>query len=129
MTTKNSYSNFFQKKSRRINLESIGFPDLWFEITLASSLTPKQLRTLSNLDTAPLESGQGAFSKSDTEMITAWNLPSEDGSILKTPKEDESVLDLLPFDVIWVIREALDQSYTEVVPPKLRGMRSTTTTE
>lgn len=124
-----NYSNFFQKKTRRINLESVGFPDLWFEIILGNSLTPKQLKDLSSRDETPLEYGQGAFSRSDLEMIIAWNIPSESGSILKIPKEDESVLDVLPFEVIWIIREALDQSYSEVVPPKLRGMKFTPTSE
>ena len=69
----------------------------------------------------------GLLAGMDIEIIADWNLTHpETGADLPVPSKDLGVLEVLPLELLWYIKEKILALQQEMIPPKVRQMVSIT---
>lgn len=66
-----------------------------------------------------------AITGMDIEMLVGWNLTDPETSVtLPLPRDDMSVFERIPLDVLWHIKEKIIDLVGEAAPPKVRQLLS-----
>ena len=119
-----------------ISLESFGLPEFKVKLRKPGTYTPAELHSLLDRGTKQLEQ----LPTEEREniplvlvitgycyLITEWSLtrPDNPEQVLPIPFEDLRSLSHVPAEIQWFLWEKIEQATEEMVPPKVRGIIST----
>lgn len=119
--------SWFKPKVNRVTLDAVGYPDLFVEFKKMDSLTYKQTKdlqakvgtTVKEGEDVDDESGMDSMKVLFTELVTNWNLPSEDGTnTLPLPSVAPEILDELPLEILSFVASSLSGDQ-QIVPKEI----------